>query len=106
MIYVYFLIGGIHECGNSPVFDDYFLPIATSRFGVTLCGYPQPQVIYRYLGKEYSALGEALNTSDHMYTNRIELKVNNPSQCGEKVYFEATGGIKEWRKETTIFVRC
>ena len=96
----------IRECGNSPLFEDYRLPIATSRFGITLCGNPQPQVTYRYFGKEYRAQSKILDADINMYTNMIEIDVTELSQCGETVHVEAKSGSQKWNSQSEILVRC
>jgi len=71
-----------------------------------MCGSPQPQVKYWYIGKEYEAVSEVLDRKEHLYSNRIEIEVKDPSQCGEIVHIEATAGSRKWNGITTIFVRC
>ena len=71
-----------------------------------MCGDPQPQVTYRYFGKECKAYTEVQDADVNMYTNMIEIDVTAPFQCGETVYFEARSGSKKWDGKSAILVRC
>jgi len=51
-----------------------------------MCGSPQPQGKYWYIGKEYEAVSEVLDRKEHLYSNRIEIEVKDPSQYMEKKF--------------------
>ncbi|XP_066929957.1 uncharacterized protein [Clytia hemisphaerica] len=98
--------GGVTSvCGGFQIENEYILPEADgmSKFPITLCGNPQPNLMYTWNGKTKKAVWKEVSPEKKMYQYQLKFENINRKQCGSKIKFQATG-FKPWEHESNLKV--
>ena len=101
----FLFIGGVINCGTD-ITKNYTLEEGASSINLTICGNPQPELVYTFQGKtEEAKMIEKFDDSTKKYKYKIDFEKIDRKVCGSTLEFKATG-FKDWQDSSIIHVKC